>query len=180
MNSGMYVKLIQELLPDAQVIGKACPLFVPLVEEGFKKHHVTDEIIDYYLASFKDSDIDALILGCTHYPLLRSKIREYVGEKITLPTYVSNRKGFDIESGVLKYTIGETVIGECSPQDVLEYQLSNTYTETIEMGNVKLDIIPILRNFSRPIFFEIVPNLPGKIRQFRRKKVDLLFLAAMI
>ena len=89
VRSGMYEKVIQGICPDVIVIAKACPLFVPLVEEGFKKHHVTEEIIDYYLASMKESDIDALILGCTHYPLLRSKILEYVGEKINLvnPAY---------------------------------------------------------------------------------------------
>lgn len=89
VRSAMYEKIIQGIEPEVDVLAKACPLFVPLVEEGFKKHHVTDEIIDYYLASLKESDIDALILGCTHYPLLRSKIREYVGEKITLvnPAY---------------------------------------------------------------------------------------------
>lgn len=89
VKSAMYEKIIQGIEPDVSVIAKACPLFVPLVEEGFKKHYVTDEIIDYYLASFKESDIDALILGCTHYPLLRSKIREYVGDNITLvnPAY---------------------------------------------------------------------------------------------
>ena len=89
VRSSMYEKIINGINPEVSVIGKACPLFVPLVEEGFKKHQVTDEIIDYYLASLKKSDIDALILGCTHYPLLRSKIKEYVGEKITLvnPAY---------------------------------------------------------------------------------------------
>ena len=89
VRSSMYEKIIQGINPEVSVIEKACPLFVPLVEEGFKKHQVTDEIIDYYLASLKQSDIDALILGCTHYPLLRSKIKEYVGEKITLvnPAY---------------------------------------------------------------------------------------------
>lgn len=89
VRSSMYEQIIQGERPDVSVIAKACPLFVPLVEEGFKKHPVTEEIIDYYLASFKETDIDALILGCTHYPLLRSKIREYVGEKITLvnPAY---------------------------------------------------------------------------------------------
>lgn len=89
VRSSMYEKIIEGINPEVSVIGKACPLFVPLVEEGFKKHQVTDEIIDYYLASLKQSDIDALILGCTHYPLLRSKIKEYVGEKITLvnPAY---------------------------------------------------------------------------------------------
>ena len=89
VRSSMYEKIIKGINPEVSVISKACPLFVPLVEEGFKKHQVTDEIIDYYLASMKKSEVDALILGCTHYPLLRSKIREYVGEKITLvnPAY---------------------------------------------------------------------------------------------
>ncbi len=89
VRSAMYERIIEGINPEVSVIAKACPLFVPLVEEGFKKHQVTDEIIDYYLAGLKKSDIDALILGCTHYPLLRSKIREYVGEKITLvnPAY---------------------------------------------------------------------------------------------
>ena len=89
VRSSMYESIIQKWEPDVEVVAKACPLFVPLVEEGFKKHHVTDEIIDFYLKSMKESDIDALILGCTHYPLLRSKIREYVGDKITLvnPAY---------------------------------------------------------------------------------------------
>lgn len=89
VRSSMYEKIIHEINPKVSVLAKACPLFVPLVEEGFKKHKVTDEIIEYYLEELKESDIDALILGCTHYPLLRSKIREYVGEKITLvnPAY---------------------------------------------------------------------------------------------
>ncbi len=89
VRSGMYEKVIQGMQPDVSVVTKACPLFVPLVEEGFKDHPVTEEIIDFYLASLKESDIDSLILGCTHYPLLRSKIMEYVGDKIKLvnPAY---------------------------------------------------------------------------------------------
>lgn len=89
VQSAMYTKIITTLDPSVSVTGKACPLFVPLVEEGFAKHRVTEEIIDYYLASMKESDIDALILGCTHYPLLRSKIRAYMGDKIQLvnPAY---------------------------------------------------------------------------------------------
>lgn len=89
IRSAMYEKIIRGLDPEAMVIGKACPLFVPLVEEGFAKHRVTQEIIDYYLASLLEMGIDSLILGCTHYPLLRSRIREYVGDRITLvnPAY---------------------------------------------------------------------------------------------
>ena len=89
VNSGMYVKLIQELLPDAQVIGKACPLFVPLVEEGWTKDPVTEEVARRYLADLQNSDIDSLILGCTHYPLLRHMVGEIMGENVTLvnPAY---------------------------------------------------------------------------------------------
>lgn len=89
VNSGMYVKLIQEFLPDAEVIGKACPLFVPLVEEGWTKDPVTEEVARRYLVDLQKSDIDSLILGCTHYPLLRHMVGEIMGESVTLvnPAY---------------------------------------------------------------------------------------------
>lgn len=89
VRSGMYTKIIRELNPRIQVLEKACPLFVPLVEEGFKEHAVTQEIIEYYLESLRATDIDAMILGCTHYPLLRSRIRAYMGEDIQIvnPAY---------------------------------------------------------------------------------------------
>lgn len=89
VRSSIYTKVIGQMDSQAHVTGCACPLFVPLVEEGFAKHKVTDEIIDYYLADMKKSQIDTLILGCTHYPLLRSRIRAYMGEDIMLvnPAY---------------------------------------------------------------------------------------------
>lgn len=89
VQSRMYTKIIQGMAPDITVIEKACPLFVPLVEEGFKEHQVTREVIEYYLEPMRSTDIDTMILGCTHYPLLRSKIREYMGDKIQIvnPAY---------------------------------------------------------------------------------------------
>lgn len=89
IQSHTYSKVITDMEPEASVIGKPCPLFVPLVEEGFAKHHVTDEIIEYYLDEMKHSDIDTMILGCTHYPLLRSRIMEYFGENVNIvnPAY---------------------------------------------------------------------------------------------
>lgn len=89
VRSGVYTRVIKGMNPEIEVVEKACPLFVPLVEEGFKEHVVTREIIEYYLESMKKSDIDTMILGCTHYPLLRSKIREYLGEEIEIvnPAY---------------------------------------------------------------------------------------------
>ena len=89
IGSGIYSRYIKENDSDALVLSKACPLFVPLVEEGFKEHEVTREIIEYYLESLRATDIDAMILGCTHYPLLRSRIRAYMGEDIQIvnPAY---------------------------------------------------------------------------------------------
>ena len=89
VKSGTYTKVIHQMDPNIHVREKACPLFVPLVEEGFKEHVVTEEVIEYYLESLKHTEIDAMILGCTHYPLLRSKIRSYMGERIQIvnPAY---------------------------------------------------------------------------------------------
>ena len=89
VNSGLYTKLIQEILPNAEVVGKACPLFVPLVEEGWTKDPVTEEVARRYLADLQKSEIDALILGCTHYPLLRHMVGEIMGDQVTLvnPAY---------------------------------------------------------------------------------------------
>ena len=89
VGSRIYSTYINEINPNIKVIGKACPLFVPLVEEGLWQDPVTDEIATRYLGELIDSDIDTLILGCTHYPLIRSTVGKVMGEKVTLvnPAY---------------------------------------------------------------------------------------------
>lgn len=89
IQSQIYTEYIQGIQSDIQVIGKACPLFVPLVEEGLLEDPVTDEIATRYLNELKDIDIDTLILGCTHYPLIRSTVGRIMGEGVTLvnPAY---------------------------------------------------------------------------------------------
>lgn len=89
MKSCLYKTIIQKEDPQIQVIGQACPLFVPLVEEGWLKDPVTIEIAKRYLDPLLCQDIDTLILGCTHYPLLRSMLKTLVGEQVTLvnPAY---------------------------------------------------------------------------------------------
>lgn len=84
INSAIYTQMIQAVDEQIEVAGKACPLFVPIVEEGFAKHKIAEEIIDIYLSELKASSVDTLILGCTHYPLLRNRIREYLGDNIHL------------------------------------------------------------------------------------------------
>lgn len=89
VNSGIYTEFIQQINPKARVIGKACPLFVSLVEEGMLHDTITDQVAERYLESMRESDIDTLIMGCTHYPLLRSTIGKVMGEKVNLvnPAY---------------------------------------------------------------------------------------------
>lgn len=89
INSGIYTQVLHEHNPKLDVVGKACPLFCPLVEEGLLEDPVTDEIASRYLKSMKDAGIDTLILGCTHYPLIRSTIRRLMGEGVNLvnPAY---------------------------------------------------------------------------------------------
>jgi len=82
--SGLYNKYIKTLKEDAMIYGKACPLFVPLVEEGLWEDSVTEEIARRYLKELVAQEIDTLILGCTHYPLIRSVIGQVVGENVTL------------------------------------------------------------------------------------------------
>ena len=78
--SGLYDKYIKEIMPSAQVFGKACPLFCPLVEEGMLDDSVTVEMIHRYLdCLIKENDIDTLVLGCTHYPLIRTVIAREIG-----------------------------------------------------------------------------------------------------
>lgn len=89
ISSQMYTKYITNLNPSVTIYEKACPLFVPLVEEGLWEDPVTDEIVRRYLTELIDIDIDTLILGCTHYPLIRSTLRRIIGDKVTLvnPAY---------------------------------------------------------------------------------------------
>ena len=89
IHSGMYAQFIKSIKPDVEVIGKPCPLFVPLVEEGMLHDTITDQVAERYLSTLKDKNIDTLIMGCTHYPLLRSTIRRVMGESVNLvnPAY---------------------------------------------------------------------------------------------
>ena len=75
VGSGIHASYLKGLDPEITVIGKACPLFVPLVEEGWYHDPVTEEVARRYLKELQEQEIDTLILGCTHYPLLRSTIR---------------------------------------------------------------------------------------------------------
>jgi glutamate racemase len=82
--SGIYTQRLRRLLPDAMVYAAACPLLVPLVEEGWLAKPETRRIVKNYLRPLRDKHIDTLILGCTHYPVLRELIQRKIGRQVKL------------------------------------------------------------------------------------------------
>jgi glutamate racemase len=84
VTSNAYARVIHDLDPNVKVFSLACPLFVPLAEEGYIAKEATYLIARDYLKTMKDVDVDTLILGCTHYPLLKEVIADTMGDKVTL------------------------------------------------------------------------------------------------
>jgi glutamate racemase len=82
--SGAYERAIARRAPDARIVARACPLFVPLVEEGWVDRPATRLVAEEYLAPMREAHIDTLVLGCTHYPLLKRLIGEVLGRDVRL------------------------------------------------------------------------------------------------
>lgn len=123
IRSGVYTRYIKSLDDEAKVFEKACPLFVPLVEEGWLHDDITLQVASRYLEELKEKDIDTLIMGCTHYPLIRSTIRKVMGDKVNLvnPAYetaielknllerdnLANKCDVDIPSSMYRFYVSD-------------------------------------------------------------------------
>ncbi|MBE2178851.1 MAG: glutamate racemase [Chthoniobacterales bacterium] len=90
IGSRAYDEALRAARPDIRVTGIACPLLVPLIEEGMLEDEVTDAVLRRYLAGLRASDADTLVLGCTHYPLLAPAIARAAGPGITLVDSAAN------------------------------------------------------------------------------------------
>jgi glutamate racemase len=101
INNKAYSKEIKRIDPKAEVFEKACPLFVPLAEEGWTDHQATIEIAEEYLSELRDLNIDTLVLGCTHYPILSNIIQTVMGESVTL-----------IDSGIASAEVIKSELGK--------------------------------------------------------------------
>lgn len=85
INSGAYPEALKRINPNLHITALACPLFVPLVERGIFSGHVVEKVVEQSLQPLKDNNqMDTLILGCTHYPLLRPVIQKVVGDSVTV------------------------------------------------------------------------------------------------
>jgi glutamate racemase len=90
IRSGAYERAIRALDPEVKVSGKACPLFVPLIEEGWLDGEITDRVINQYLEPLVEGEIDTLGLGCTHYPLRRKALETFLGDAVRLVDSAEN------------------------------------------------------------------------------------------
>lgn len=112
---GIYEDKIASLAPEITTLSKACPLFVPLAEEGITSGPLADHAIDLYLRPFRKKGIKAIILGCTHYPFFREKIEKYFLGKVKVldsATYTARvaaetLKANKLESGLKKVPMDE-------------------------------------------------------------------------
>ncbi|MGC9325325.1 MAG: glutamate racemase [Desulfomonilia bacterium] len=84
IKSGAYVRVMNEIAPGLEIFPQACPLFVPLVEEGWFADDITEQIARRYLSGLINVRIDTLLLGCTHYPLLKGVLQKVVGDSVAI------------------------------------------------------------------------------------------------
>ncbi|MBO5060855.1 MAG: glutamate racemase [Clostridia bacterium] len=84
IKSGSYERLLKEKKPQIKTFARACPLYVPLVENGHFETKVSELVTEEYLEEIREKGVDTLILGCTHYPLLKKTIARYMGDEVTL------------------------------------------------------------------------------------------------
>ncbi|MEY2561888.1 MAG: glutamate racemase [Verrucomicrobiota bacterium] len=90
IKSGAYERALRSLNSEIRVSARACPLLVPLIEEGWLEAPITDQIIMQYVGPLVDEGIDTLVLGCTHYPLLRKAMARLLGDAIALVDSAQN------------------------------------------------------------------------------------------
>lgn len=134
IKSGAYEKYISEYNPDAQTFKKACPLFVPLVENGHFDTPVTKLVIEEYLKDIRDAGVDTLILGCTHYPLLKKAIAEYMGDNVKLIS-----PGEEVAKFLRKKITSENAHSEVCDNDRYSYFVSDSVESFEELGSIFLE-----------------------------------------
>jgi glutamate racemase len=118
VQSGAYRREIERLAPQVEVLERACPLFVALAEEGWAETDVARSVAREYLREFQNGAVDALVLGCTHYPILRRVISETVGDEVRL-----------IDSGEATAEVVEELLDEKSLRRKTDTQTGKLFAE---------------------------------------------------
>ncbi len=134
IKSGAYRKYLAEYNPDAKTFEQACPLFVPLVENGHFNTPVTKLVVEEYLKDIKAAGVDTLIMGCTHYPLLKSAIAEYMGEGVTLIS-----PGEEVAKFLRKKINSDNAHSDVRDDDQYSYYVSDSIESFEELGGIFLE-----------------------------------------
>ena len=130
ISTGVYEKAIRNVAGDrkVEIISKACPMFVPLVEEGWWDNEIAYKIVEEYLLPLKAEGIDTLVLGCTHYPILEATISKVMGPEVRLVS-----SGVEMASEIAKFVNEAHMHAEIS-DSTREYFTSDSIEKFIEMG----------------------------------------------
>ena len=144
IKSESYTKILHEINPSLSVTAQGCPLFVPLVENGYtdKGNKIATLVAEEYLSVMKRDGVDTLILGCTHYPLLKNVIREVMGEGVSLID--SGMAAADYAFNVLK----ENNIQSDETAGTYKYFVSDSPEDFAHLGGTFLEK-PILENVEK-------------------------------
>lgn len=133
ISSGKYLQTIKRISPNAQVFSRACPMFVPLVENGYTEGEVTRLIAEEYLTEIREWGADTLIMGCTHYPLLRREIQRIMGGDVKLVD-----AGAETAVAAQSQLAGRGLL--CGRErGTAQYFVSDTVDGFAELGSVFLD-----------------------------------------
>lgn len=150
IRSGSYVKKIKEFMPEAQVFSQACPLFVPLAEEAWYEDPVTNIIAFRYLQNLKKAEVDTVVLGCTHYPLLKASIRKVFGNYVQLidsGEAISLQLAEDFKLGNLKFASNldksYLIVALTDHSDQFE-NLSNELLCTVMTGQIDFETVSVI------------------------------------
>ena len=92
IRSGVYQALIHRLLPDCEVVAKACPLLVPIIEAGVFREEIGQQVIQHQLREVKAFSPELLLLGCTHYPIIEKQIRGFLGCEVVSSAYYTAKE----------------------------------------------------------------------------------------
>lgn len=131
--SGVYERAVKSRMPEAEFYAKACPLFVPLVEEGWWEHPVTRLVAEEYLAEMREKEIDTLVLGCTHYPYLQKLLAGVMGEKVRMVNSAS------AVAGRVRETLASRAIGTTSREaGTVQYYTSDSVEKFRALGSLFL------------------------------------------
>ncbi len=133
IKSDKYAEIIHQINPEIEVFSTACPMFVPLVENGYAQSEAAYLIAKDYLVPLKNQKVDTLVLGCTHYPLLEGVISDIMGDRVTLIN-----SGAAVAKGARKYLEENNALSKKDSVGTCEFYVSDSVENFTVLGSTFL------------------------------------------